>query len=320
MLYDRILIDISNMYYRAYCAGQQLTTTVEGKPLITSGIYNTLRMLYKLRETHLAEGGRMYYLFDNASSLENRRKDIDPEYKENRQKKDPVFYRGLDYLYLALQVMHDGDRIIRKPSFEADDLVQPVIQSFEGRGYKVLLVSTDMDWSRSISDTVHWMVRDSVSKKDITYTKQMFEEKYGFEPSVESLCFYKAIRGDASDNIPAGLKGIREEMLLDLIKNVKTVKNLFLNLSSLPISDKWKQALYENKGRILLNYQLVSFQPLTISEVREGVEITKFNRDVLGLLYRTLQFNTLKLDKRFTIEEKPVEIDDFFSSEEYPRE
>ena len=307
------------MYYRAYCGSQQLTATVEGEPLITSGIYNTIRMIYKLRETHLAENGRMYYLFDNASSLENRRKDIDPEYKENRQKKDPVFYRGLDYLYLVLQVMQDGDRIIRKPRFEADDLVQPIIQSFEGRNYKVLLVSTDMDWSRSISDTVHWMVRDGASKKDVTYTKKMFEEKYGFEPSVESLCFYKSIRGDASDNIPVGLKGIREEVLLDLIKRVKTIKNLFLSLSTLGISDKWKQALVENKGRILLNYQLVSFQPLTVAEVRGYVEITKFNKDALGLLYRSLQFNALKLDKRFTVEEKPVEIDDFFSSEDYPR-
>ena len=319
MKYDRILIDVSNMYYRAFCANQNLTAEVDGELMVTGGIYTVLKMFHKIRETYLADGGKIYYLFDNASSSEARRKEIDPDYKVNRKKQDPVFYRGLDYLYLVLQVLNDGDRLIRRPGSEADDLVSPVLRSFTDPLYKILLVSNDLDWSRSIKELTHWMVRDYSTKQDVIYTPITFKEKYGFEPSLEAVCLYKAIRGDASDNIPVGVKGLREETVLSLIKQAGSVENLFVHLDSLDLSDKWKHAFEENKGRVLINHSLVSFQDLSIEETRAFTEITAFNKKALGLLYRALEFNAPKLDKRFLEDEKPVTTEDFFGAEQFPR-
>ena len=317
--YDRILMDVSNMYYRAFCTSQNLTAEVDGEVMVTGGIYTVLKMFFRIRDTYLKEGGRIYYLFDNATSSDTRRKEIDPCYKANRKKQDPVFYRGLDYLYLVLQVLNTGDRLIRRPGSEADDLAQPVIASFKDKPYDILLISNDLDWSRLIKDNAHWMIRDSATKKDLIFTKETFKEKYGFEPSLESVCLYKAIRGDASDNIPVGVKGLKEETVLDIIQQAGSVENLFIRLKSLNLSDKWKKDFLDNRERVLLNYQLVSFQNLSISETRDFTEVTSFNKEALGLLYRTLKFNPAKLDKRFIQDEKPVKTEDFFGAEQLPR-
>lgn len=319
MKYDRILIDVSNMYYRAFSVSQNLTAEVDGELMSTGGIYTVLKMFKRIREAYLAENGRIFYLFDNATSSDQRRKEIDPEYKANRAKQDPVFYRGLDYLYLVLQVLNDGDRLIRRPGSEADDLVYPVLKSFGDKGYNVLLISNDLDWSRSMSEKVHWMIRDHATKKDVIYTQETYKEKFGFVPSNDTVCLFKAIKGDDSDNIPVGVKNLKTETVLDIIRQAQSVENLYIHLAELDLSDKWKQAFEENKGRVLLNYQLVSFQELTVSETREFTEITAFNKKVLGMLYRTLKFNAEKLDSRFVPRVEEVKTEDFFGAEKFPR-
>lgn len=317
--YNRILIDVSNMYYRAFSVSRNMTTEVDGEVMATGGIYVLLRMIQSIRRNLLAEGGRIFYLFDNVTSGNQRRKEIDPDYKANRAKQDPVFTRGLDYLYLVLEVFNEGDRLIRRPGSEADDLVSPVLRSFGNKGYSVLLISNDLDWSRSITDKVHWMVRDFVEKKDVIYTPELFKEKYGFAPSLEAVCLYKAIKGDPSDNIPVGVKNLKTETVLEIIGKVGTLRNLYLQLSTLGLSEKWQQAFIDNKDRILLNYQLVSFQDISIEETRAFTEVTSFNKEVLKVLYRTLKFNVEKLDPRLV--EQPVELqtEDFFGPEQFPR-
>ena len=107
--------------------------------------------------------------------------------------------------------------------------------------------------------------------------------------------------------------------MLDIIRQAGSVEGLYVHLKELELSDKWKQAFEENKGRVLLNYQLVSFQQLTVSETRDFTEVTTFNKKVLGMLYRSLKFNAEKLDPRFIKTPEEVKTDDFFGAEQFPR-
>lgn len=300
--YDRLIIDVSNVYSRAYFSGQSLTAEIDGTPVITGGIYVTLKMLYKLRSTYLKEDGRIYYLFDNANTINERRKDIDPDYKTNRALKEVGYYRGLDLLNLVLQNLFDGDTICRKDTSEADDFVLPILESYSDINLTTLLVSNDFDWSRCISDKTYWLIRDSKIKKDVIITQESFKAQYGFMPTIEAVCLYKAIRGDVSDNIPVGVKGIKEETLIKLIEEVGSVPNLYKKLPELDLSDTWKTAILQNKGRVILNYRLVSFQALSQTEVKEYSTHTKYSKQALEMLYRTFKFDGAKLDDRL----KPV--------------
>jgi 5'-3' exonuclease len=286
--------------------------------MATGGIFNALKMIQRVESLYLSENGRIYFLFDNPASGEIRRKDIDPDYKINRKKQSPQFFRGLDYLQLVLRNYKTGYRVIQRAETEADDFVPPILKSFEGRDHFVLLVSNDMDWSRAISDKVHWMAHSG--EKDVIFDKDLFYNKYGFYPGRNEVCLYKALRGDDADNIVPGVKGIPEPVLVSIVRQVKSVQNLFINLNDLQIDGQWKTAIRQNKGRIQINLMLVDYLPLTISDVRECTVITEFNKNMLLMYYKIFGFDTVQIDPRLAKEDKPFREEDFFNSfDSYPR-
>jgi 5'-3' exonuclease len=319
MRYSRILVDVSGLYFRAFSTSQHIAADVEGKRMFTGGIYTSLKMIKRIESIYLSENGRIYLLFDNPSSGEARRKDIDPDYKINRKKQDPQFYRGLDYLQLVLRSYKNGYRIIQRSETEADDLIFPILKSFEGHNHFVLLVSNDMDWSRAIEDKVHWLVHSG--DKDIIYDKDLFFNKYGFYPGHNEICLYKALRGDTSDNIIAGVKGIPEQVVLEIIHHAKSVQNMFLKLNDIQIDEQWKKAIQQNKGRIQINLMLIDYQPLSIADVREYTIISEFNKKILSMYYRIFGFDINQIDLRLNCnEDKPLRDEDFFNSfDSYPR-
>jgi 5'-3' exonuclease len=319
MRYSRILIDVAGLYFRAFFTSQHIVADVEGKRMVTGGIYTSLKMIQRIESTYLSGNGRIYFLFDNPSSGEARRKDTDPDYKINRKKQAPQFYRGLDYLQLALRSYKNGYRIIQRPESEADDLIFPILKSFEGHDHFVLLVSNDMDWSRAIEDRVHWLVHSN--DKDIIFDKDLFFNKYGFYPGHNEVCLYKALRGDISDNITAGVKSIPEQIVVEIIHQVKSVRNMFLKLNEIQIDDQWKKAIQQNKGRIQINLMLIDYQPLSMADVREYTVISEFNEKALLMYYRIFGFDINQIDPRLNHEEdKPLRDEDFFNSfDSYPR-
>jgi 5'-3' exonuclease len=286
--------------------------------MVTGGIFTAIKMIQRIERDYLDDKGRIYFLFDNASSGEDHRKEIDPDYKINRKKREPQFYRGLDYLQLALMHYQTGYRIVRRPSAEADDLIAPILESFGRKQYSILLASNDMDWSRAISDMVHWLVRKD--NQDVIYTKDKFYEKYGFYPGLNEVCLYKAIRGDVTDNIPPGVKNIPEAIVLDIIRQAKSVSNMLLYLADLNIPPQWKESIQQSYGRIQLNLMLVDYQPVSMADCRECVSITEFNKEMLSMFYRMLNFKPEGIDERLRKPDIPAKEEDFFKDfDVYPR-
>lgn len=308
--YGRILIDVSNFYYRAYFVSKSVPRIVDGKQMSTGGILMTLKMINRIETNYLADGGRLYFLFDNAFSGEERRRDIDPEYKMNRNKRMPQFYRALDYLQLVLMHYKTGYRVVRRAEAEADDLVEPILKSFEGRGLHVLLISNDMDWARGISSGTDWMVRKN--EQDVIYDSETFLQKYGFAPTCGKICLYKALLGDESDNIAPGVKGITREAVLDILRQAGSVHSLYMGLDGLNISADLKESLRRARGKVELNERLIRYKPISIDECRESTVIAEYNHDILLKLYKMLGFEPSEVDKRF-VDNTPLSVDDFFN-------
>lgn len=296
MRYQKIFVDASNFFHRAHCAfNGEPVKLQDGKEVATGGIHVGIGMMNRLEKDYLIPGGKIFFLFDNTSSGDTKRKEIDPEYKSNRTKKDDSFYRGLDLFQMVLLSYKNNLVMVKVLGKEADDLVDPLVQKYSNE--KILLVSNDLDWFRSISEKVHVAKYEKGNYK--IYGREEFVEKYKFEPSVDNLCLYKAFRGDKGDNIQSGVPGIRETTLVQLVKDFDSIKDILQALPQLNyISENFKKKIKENYSRLLLNYDLVSYETVDDEELKEGTFEAKFQPNSLYMLYKMLKFDIERFDPR----------------------
>ena len=326
-MYSTLIIDTSNFYMRAYSVGGNMTNKMEdGSTLVTGGIYTFLRMVKSLENRFLEPDGEVYFLFDNSHSGIDRRKEIDPEYKSNRTKKDDNFYRSMDILQTILLNYKENWFCVKKKGYEADDLVYPFIKEFSDR--QILLVSNDLDWFRGISERVHVAKYEKAPGTDKTdyviYDPELFYERMGFKPSIPAMILYKSFRGDGSDNIPAGVPGIRTEALNYIIKHCSSVQEVIKKLDSLEeVSDTFKKRIQENKARLFLNEKLVAYQEISFENLKEDIYKCEFHPRVLHSLYKSLGFQIGKIDPRvqqfFVKETVPITNKNFFLREKIKR-
>lgn len=214
MLYDHIIIDSANLFYR--CLGKNETA----EQVVRKMISFTEDLRQSLSDT-------LYIVFDPISEYDlgesksfrfptSERKKIDENYKANRQ------YSSLYYQSIILYkkyYTYRGDKVktIYSQEYEADDFVEPLIDML-GHDKKIALVTTDEDWARYISDTVH-MINKGIDKP---YSTKEFEEKYLFKPTKAAITLYKALYGDESDNIKGSI-------YMDKTKLVNNIKELCYN-------------------------------------------------------------------------------------------
>ena len=214
MLYDYIIIDSANLFYR--CLGKNETA----EQVVRKMISFTEDLRQSLNDT-------LYIIFDPISEYDlgesksfkfpsSERKKIDENYKANRQYSS-LYYQSI-ILYKKFYT-YRGDKVktIYSQEYEADDFVEPLLKMI-GPNKKVALVTTDYDFSRYISDDVH-MINKGLDKP---YSIKDFEEKFLFKPTKASITLYKALYGDESDNIKGSI-------YLDKTKLVNNIKELCYN-------------------------------------------------------------------------------------------
>ena len=214
MLYDYIVIDSANLFYR--CLGKNETA----EQVVRKMISFTEDLRQSLNDT-------LYIIFDPISEYDlgesksfkfpsSERKKIDENYKANRQYSS-LYYQSI-ILYKKFYT-YRGDKVktIYSQEYEADDFIEPLLEMI-GPNKKVALVTTDYDWSRYISEDVR-MINKGLDKP---YSIKDFEEKFLFKPTKASITLYKALYGDESDNIKGSI-------YLDKTKLVNNIKELCYN-------------------------------------------------------------------------------------------
>lgn len=294
--YNKILIDMNNLYARAYFANQHLTHKVNGVEVSTGGVYSSIKMIDRLKREYLTPSGTVYLLFDNASSNVERRKDIDPEYKANRERKEESYYSALKYLQLILLSYEEGMVCVQYPEREADDLVKPILSQRTDYEY-ALLVSQDLDWTRSISEYVHW-AKYKNDRYEI-YTPESLKEELGFYPKDTKITLYKALSGDSSDNIDKPVTGMRKDLISKLVRDFSSPQELFEELNDISyISNTWRDRLKEAKSRVMLNFDLINYLNIEFEELVEYLVETTYSPSKLYSMYSILGFDARKFDSR----------------------
>ena len=213
-----ILIDSNSIMHRAYHA---LPTLNNGKGQYTGAIYGFLNILFKLIEqekpTHIAA------VFD--APTKTFRHDMYAEYKGTRKPTDPELKMQFEPIKKILKMLNVYT--IELAGYEADDLVGTLARKFDE---PTVIVTGDRDSFQLVDDstTIMWtkVGVSNVEKVDLDYLRTL-----GFD-STEQFIDYKALRGDASDNIP-GIKGVGEKTAMDLLCKYKSLDGVFENANEI---------------------------------------------------------------------------------------
>ena len=157
--YDNILVDVVNLCYRIY--KEEDPSLLSSKFVYKTFVKNFILTIEDLKNKYLHSDGNIYLLFDNYFSrvdLQNSfmyadRKRIDETYKKARKKDTKEFYNSINLIRYYYLIGPPKYYTIRIDGLEADDFVKPILQKIKSR--MNLMVTTDLDWCRYLSETTH---------------------------------------------------------------------------------------------------------------------------------------------------------------------
>ena len=185
--------------------------------------------------------------------------------------------------------------------WEADDVIGTVGRICSNNEWECVIVTGDRDSLQLIDENIH--VKLVISRPGQTtatlYTKEKFQEEYGFEP--QKMVDLKALMGDSSDNIP-GVAGVGPKTATELLIKFGSLDGVYENLSDSSIRPKLREKLENSREDAYLSYDLatirceapIDFEPL-------DAVVRPYNKPKLYELFVKLEF--VKLIDRYGLRE-----------------
>ena len=228
-----ILVDGHSLAFRSYYAhsrgpdGGLRTST--GIP--TSVAYGFLRSLFDMLQaeapTHMAVA------FDMAAPT--FRHEADKDYKAGRPDTPEDFLPDLENLQEVLSALNIP--LLSVEGYEADDVLGTLVRLGKQAGYRVKILSGDRDLFQLVDDDGKVSVlylsstfgpRAAAGAMEIQ--EQQVTDKMGV--TAAQVVDYKALCGDASDNIP-GVKGIGAKTAVKLLDEFGDLKTIYASLDGI---------------------------------------------------------------------------------------
>lgn len=237
-----LLIDSNSLANRAYYAIPPLDN---GSGLQTNAIYGFMNMLHKI----LADERPEYVcaVFDcRAKTFRHR---MYPEYKGTRKPMPDDLAAQIPVLQELLTKL--GIKTAFLEGYEADDIIGTLSKRFDN---ETIIVTGDRDSLQLVSDTVSVHLTKRGIADVAKYTPQALAAE-GFAP--EQIVEYKALAGDASDNIP-GCPGVGDKTARRLLDAYVDVDGVYARLDEL--KDKLKERLIANKSVVELSKKLATIK------------------------------------------------------------
>ena len=294
-----ILIDGNALVHRAFHALPPLETK-SGE--LVNAVYGFttifLKALKDIKPDYVA------VTFDKAKKT--FRDEIYKEYKATRVKAPQELYDQIPKIKEILKLFKVP--IYEIDNYEADDVIGTIASSKEVNKPEIetMIVTGDLDTLQLVDDnTKVYSLKRGISDT-IIYDEKNVKQRYGgLKPN--QLIDFKALKGDPSDNIP-GVAGVGEKTAIELLKEFKTLKNLYKNIDSAKIKDSVREKLKKDKDKAFLSQELATIvlnAPVKFKLAE--AKIKPYDKQNLVTLFQEYQFRSLlnKLpDQEGTMPEK----------------
>lgn len=281
-----VLIDGKSVFYRGYYAMGALSLA-DGTP--TGGVYGfaaiAMEIVRKLSPT------KVVVAWDSKSSTA-RRREIFPEYKAGRVKPGEDFYAQIP---LLKQLIIDlGWNFVEIENYEADDIIgtlsRQADEALDDSGkceWETYIISSDLDMLQIVDENTHmWRILKGFSEIQQIDVAEI-EAKYGILKS--QFLDLKALKGDASDNIP-GVPGVGEKTAAKLLSEYGDLDGVYQHIDEMKGALKEKLTAGKESAYMSRDLARIMFDaPVELSELKD-FEFDK-ERTVEGL--SKLEFNSL---------------------------
>ncbi len=277
------LLDGMALTYRAHFALVRSPRFTSGG-LCTSAVFgmaNTVLDILKREEpTHISVA------FDTSEPTQRH---IDfPEYKAQRDSMPEDIATQLPYIDRLLDALNI--HVIRKPGYEADDVIGTLAHQASKEGFRTWMVTPDKDYEQLVSDDiVIYKPGRRGSDPEVFGIKEVLD-KWGIE-RVDQVIDILGLMGDASDNIP-GVAGIGPKTAQKLIAQYGSIENLLIH--SAELKGKQRERVEEQADMATLSKRLVTIQLDVPHDVQfSQLQHKNWDKAKLKDLLMELEFDTL---------------------------
>jgi len=209
------LIDGSALAYRSYFALIR-NPLINSKGQNTGAVFGFTSALLRLIEKESPE--HVTVVFDSREPTFRHEKF--PEYKATREKMPDEMADQLPLIDEVSEAL--GLPIVRRPGFEADDIIGTLARRAEAAGWDSFIVTGDKDFMQLVSD--HIKLYDPARKggEPEILDREGVVARFGVPP--ERVVDVLGLMGDASDNIP-GVEGIGPKTATELINTYGSLES-----------------------------------------------------------------------------------------------
>ena len=209
-------------------------------------------------------------------------------YKANREAMPEELVRQL----ALIDEMLDGMNIpvIRKPGYEADDIMGTIGNQAADKGINTYLVSGDKDLMQLISDKIMLYTPGSRFSPTTIYGKAEVKEKWGVYPN--RMIEFLALLGDSSDNIP-GVDGIGKKTAAKLLSEYGDIESIQKNIDNIK-NKRVREGLLNGSEKLELAIKLVTIDNDVEVDINvEKLKKQEMNKDILSLFFNKLEIHSL---------------------------
>ena len=255
-----VIIDGKSVFYRGYYAMGALSTSDETP---TGGVYGFAVIAMEIVKDIRPD--KVVVAWDKAGTSISKRKAIYVDYKAGRKKPDEDFYAQIPLLQELVASL--GWSFIECDDYEADDIIGTLAKQASVSDYETIIVSSDLDMLQIVDKNIKmYRLLKGFSKLEEIDVPAL-EKKYGI--SKDQFLDLKALKGDASDNIP-GVPGVGEKGAVKLLNEYGNLDGIYEHLDE--ISGSLHDKLLVGKESAYMSYRLgkIMFDaPVSLSDVPE---------------------------------------------------
>jgi DNA polymerase I len=179
---------------------------------------------------------------------------------------------------------------LEREGFEADDLIGSLTRQAEAQDIHTVIVSGDLDMLQLVSERTQLMTTRMGVQSTVMYDPARIMERYGLLAG--QMIDFKALKGDATDNIP-GIPGVGDKTAAKLLIDHGSLEGVYAAVETIK-PERLRQKLIDHREQVMLSRELVTIDrdvpiELDLSTARLG----DFDRAEVLRLFREYEFRSL---------------------------